>query len=150
MNPSGLHVFPVEYSVLVAVLILVWRIFCQFYSGVEPILAMRRLLVCNIGLFFCLYAFSSLIFHQGIVPDISHASSLLFHWISRLLICINVGLMYFLSVNIFVSLLVGFCVVFHVEYHRDYSSREFCKTFIANSQSLFCVIIAVPSAKIAN
>jgi len=59
---------------------------------------------------------------------------MLFHWISWLFICIKVGFMYFLRVNIFISPLVGLSVCFHFENHRDNLSREFCKSFLVNQE----------------
>lgn len=70
---------------------------------------------------------------------------LLFQRIYFLLICINVGFVYFLKLNIFVSFLVEFIVRFY----RYNSSRDYCIFFIRNSQIQFH-IISISLAKMAS
>jgi len=71
-------------------------------------------------LLICIFQFS---FSSRCRPRYVTESSLLFQLISLLFIWSRVGFMYFLSVNIFASLLVGFSASFHFENQMVHQGR---------------------------
>jgi len=98
-------------------------------------------------LFMCIFQVN---FSSRKTPRYLIAWSLLFHIMVWLFIFISVGFVYLFKVKIFISLLTGFNFSFHFANQVDTWYSEFCRSMIEVSRFLFCVMIAVSSAYIAN